>query len=312
MGQIMSFAGRVVRGVPRRLRRAAFELAGKPLPIPNWPPSPQAGPVASPAPAAATSPSPPSPTPEPHLHPDLGTAAIQLHGWFRADRGELYPQVPVGPDDVVADIGCGDGGAGLFCAGQGARVILSDLDGERLEQARARVAAAAPGRVEALHGNGEALPIGDGTATVTICMEVIEHVDHPPALCAELFRITRPGGLLLIACPDPRSEAVQKTVAAPIYFEKPNHIRIVQHDELQGWVRGAGFEILRCDTYGFYEAVKWSMFWSVAVDLGQPHPVYEAWEETWRRLLDTKDGEKVQRALDAAFPKSQVVVAHRP
>ncbi len=304
MGKITTMAGRVARGVPRRLRRAAYELAGKPLPIPNWPPPPQPAPVAA----------PPEHTPEPQAppQPDLGTMAIQLHGWFRQDRGELYPQVPVGENDVVADIGCGDGGAGLFCAQRGARVILSDLDGKRLEKARLRVETAAPGRVEAVHGNGEALPIEDRTASVTICMEVIEHVDHPPALCAELFRITRPGGLLLIACPDPRSEEVQTIVAPPIYFEKPNHIRIVRHDDLQGWVRDAGFEILRCDAYGFYEAVKWSMFWSLDVDLGRPHPVYAAWEETWRRLLDTKDGAKVQRALDTVLPKSQVVVARRP
>lgn len=241
----------------------------------------------------------------------VGLHAIRLHGWFREDLGQLYPGFPVGADDVIADIGCGDGGASLFCARQGAQVIMSDLDLDRLVRAGARVAAAGR-RVETRHGDGAALPIADATATRTICTEVIEHVDNPDALTAELFRITRPGGLLLLACPHPRSEMVQKEVAAPSYFAKPNHVRILQPEETVRHVTNAGFEIVRTDTYGFYEAVWWAMFWSAGVELGEPHPVFDAWARTWALLLETKDGLRVQRALDSALPKSQVVVARRP
>ncbi|MBB3172779.1 ubiquinone/menaquinone biosynthesis C-methylase UbiE [Endobacter medicaginis] len=253
-----------------------------------------------------------TPPPEDDELAHVGLHAISLHGWFRADLGQLYPGFPVGPEDVVADIGCGDGGASLFCARQGARVILSDLDADRLVRAGARVAAVAPGRVETRHGNGEALPIADATATRTICMEVIEHVEDPDALTAELFRITRPGGLLLLACPHPRSEAVQQEIAPPSYFAHPNHIRILQPEHTVQHLANAGFEIVRTDTYGFYEAVWWAMFWSTGVELGERHPVFDAWATTWKLMLQTKDGLRVQRALDSALPKSQVVIARRP
>jgi SAM-dependent methyltransferase len=47
-------------------------------------------------------------------------------------------------------------------------------------------------------GAGEALPLADGGYDVVTCWDVLEHVQAPDALLAELARVLRPGGLLLI------------------------------------------------------------------------------------------------------------------
>jgi len=53
----------------------------------------------------------PEPTPEPPPESVFDTGLIDMvrSGWFNNDSGELYPDFPVGPEDIVVDVGCGDG-----------------------------------------------------------------------------------------------------------------------------------------------------------------------------------------------------------
>jgi SAM-dependent methyltransferase len=245
-----------------------------------------------------------------------------LSGWFNQDTKELFTGFPVGQGDIVADIGCGMGGHAQFCAQQGARLLLADVDPLRVEQAAAKIAALeghAP--FECYVSDSNPLPIADGAATRIICSEVIEHVDSPAVLVAEIARIGRPGALYLLTCPDPRSEALQQRIARPAYFEKPNHVRILQHDEFARFVEAAGLEILSRHTYGFFWTIWLALFWSsdsVSGDLGEKsfqlpgHPVLDNWLRTWQSLLDQPDGLKIKHALDEVIPKSQIIIARKP
>jgi len=47
-----------------------------------------------------------------------------------------------------------------------------------------------------------ALPVFDNSVDVLLCMEVLEHVDTPQKLLADLFRILKPGGVALISIPN--------------------------------------------------------------------------------------------------------------
>ena len=137
-----------------------------------------------------------------------------LSGWFNQDTSELFTGFPVGKGDIVADIGCGLGGHAQFCARQGARLLLVDSDPRRIEQAAAKITAlAGHAPFEAYVSGSNPLPIADAIATKIVCSEVLEHVDFPGTLLAEIARIGRPGALYLLACPDPRSEALQQPIA---------------------------------------------------------------------------------------------------
>ncbi len=269
-------------------------------------------------------PTQPSPQPEPAVILDLpppvigdneshdaGLHASAVHGWYNGD-GTVYPGFKVGPGDVVADIGSGDGGNSLFCAEKGARVHLSDIDLPRLEAACARIAQVAPHLVSAHPGDGVTVPFPDGFATRVICTEVVEHVDDPSVLLAELYRITTPGGLLLLACPDPTSEAIQKHLAAPIYFEKPNHLRVLSHEALEQLALDAGYVVVNRGRHGFYWAVWWSLFWCIGRDISEKNPILDNWGRCWNAILDTADGPRVQRVLDEVLSKSQILVCRRP
>ncbi len=243
---------------------------------------------------------------------NVGLRDAAVHGWFDFDRGLLYPDFVVDAHDVVADIGCGDGGAAMFCARRGARVLLADVDLPRLDAAYHRLDSIAPGRISAHPVQGAPVPLEDGCATRIICTEVIEHVEDPKFLLAELFRIGRPGALLLLSCPDPRAEAVQQKLAPPAYFERPNHIRILPSDELKALAEEAGFVIRRASSYGFDWAVWWSLFWTTGQEFGARNEVLDHWARAWQGILDSEGGPRVQKVMDEVLPKSQVLVCQKP
>ena len=131
---------------------------------------------------------------------------------------------------------------------------------------------------------------------------------------AELVRIAAPGALFLITCPDSLHEQMQSYIAPPSYFEKPNHIRKIERDELVEWFSDAGLEILDTSTYAFYWSIWWALFWAAdGVDLDDAdHPLLNQWSALWSTLLSTEQGRRLKSQLDQFLPKSQVLLARKP
>jgi SAM-dependent methyltransferase len=247
-------------------------------------------------------------------HPQTEARDIAMRGWFNTDTGEICDGFAIGPDDVVADIGCGDGSYAHFSASQGARIILSDVDQGALERAAAALRQLPkPAVFEARLTDGATLPIADAVASRVICTEVLEHVDDPVRVMAELFRIGRPGALYLLSCPDPNAEAIFRRIAHPSHFERPNHIRTIGHEEFAGLVESAGLIIERRLSRGFYALMWWILFWGCPELSGEMrHPVLDSWTQTWSLLLDQKNGPLIKRVLDDMLPQSQVIIARKP
>jgi SAM-dependent methyltransferase len=116
-------------------------------------------------------------------------------------KAEMRRLAAVAPGEVVVDLGCGAGHDLAELARSGHRAVGMDRSEIMLDQARARVAAAAvrPGLARALV---EALPFR--TATVAACLadRVLQHVADPAAVLAEVRRVLSPGGRLVIFEPD--------------------------------------------------------------------------------------------------------------
>ena len=120
------------------------------------------------------------------------------------------------------------------------------------KRARAQIEPTKPRRKEFHVLAAEQLPVADGFATRVICTEVLEHVDDPAEVLRELVRIGAPGAMYLITVPDPVAEGVQQKVAPPLYFQRPNHVRIIPRQEFSQLVIDAGLEIVEVSRYGFY------------------------------------------------------------
>ena len=58
-----------------------------------------------------------------------------------------------------------------------------------------------PNRRVDVHGDGVALPFKDAVFDTVLCNEVLEHVPEPARLMAEVARVLKPGGVLLLTTP---------------------------------------------------------------------------------------------------------------
>lgn len=73
-----------------------------------------------------------------------------------------------------------------------------DLSQPLLEGARARAAAMGV-EAEMVHGNAEALPFADGSFDAVAATYLLCGVEDPAAALAEMVRVVRPGGAILLA-----------------------------------------------------------------------------------------------------------------
>jgi 2-polyprenyl-3-methyl-5-hydroxy-6-metoxy-1,4-benzoquinol methylase len=96
----------------------------------------------------------------------------------------------------LLEVGCGQGWLTreLAAALPDARIVGVDIREDAVEFARELV----PG-VELSVANGEKLPFDDGSFSVVVCSEVLEHVDEPSDVLAEMDRVGN--GHLVISVP---------------------------------------------------------------------------------------------------------------
>jgi len=252
------------------------------------------------------------------------TDAVQA-GWYLNDTGELFRGFPITSDDVVVDVGCGAGGAILFCARRGAHVVYCDVNENNIAQVEERIRETSARASQGIVTDCCPLPLEGEFATRIVSMEMLEHVDEPAEVLRELVRIGKPGALYLISVPDALSERVQMPFAPEQYFQRPNHIHIFEREEFAQLVTDAGLEILERSSYGFFWNLWMCMYWvcgeavagtpeAVSHDCAQPpyFPILDDFTSVWGRLLTLPEAEPMRKALDAALPKSQIIIARKP
>jgi len=100
-------------------------------------------------------------------------------------------------DWTVGDLGCGTGQVAAALAPFVAGVVAVDRSEDMLQVAGRRLRELP--NVEIRRGDLEALPIDDGTLDAATLMLVLHHVPDPAAVLADVARVLKPGGRVLIA-----------------------------------------------------------------------------------------------------------------
>ena len=132
---------------------------------------------------------------------EIDAAGDSYTRWM-AGRAELIRRACAGlrlaADARVLDVAAGDGTLSNMVARlTGGRIICHDLDGRECGRA-------ASSAFPAVRGDVRALPFRTAGADITIAFEIIEHLQpwEASSFVAELARVTRPGGALILSTPN--------------------------------------------------------------------------------------------------------------
>jgi len=121
------------------------------------------------------------------------------------DRAATRPTAAPLSDVTLLDVGAGPGTFAMRAATRFPHLRVIAVEPSR-DFARPRAG------VEVACARGEALPLGDSSVDVAMCLSSIRHVRDRPATLRELRRVVRRGGVLVIVELDP--DASSRRIAA--------------------------------------------------------------------------------------------------
>src|SRR5512139_443741 len=144
------------------------------------------------------------------LTPEMETIKTRLKAtWMSGDYGlfatylepgalEFLARIPIEPGMRVLDVACGAGQISIPAARAGAKVTGIDIATNLIEQARARAQAEnLDARFD--EGDAEMLPYEDSSFDLVVSLIGAMFAPRPELVAAELKRVCRPGGRIIMA-----------------------------------------------------------------------------------------------------------------
>jgi ubiquinone/menaquinone biosynthesis C-methylase UbiE len=149
-------------------------------------------------------------------------------------------------DERALDSGTGSGALAFALAPHVREVVGVDLVPELLEQARKR-AERFP-NVSFVEGDATKLPFRYGSFDLAGSLRTLHHIPRPELAVAELVRVTRPGGRLLVV---DQIAPVDPLAALELNrFERardPSHVRALADVDLRGLFESNGLVVLKAN-----------------------------------------------------------------
>lgn len=219
------------------------------------------------------------------------------------------------PDARVLDIGCGTGRhvAAVGDRGDGF-VVGADAHADDLREARGRlelhecIGDTQPGAWALSAADATRLPFADASFDIVICSEVLEHIhDHRRAM-AELQRVLKPSGDLVISVPRRWPERLCWALSREYRNTPGGHVRIYRRRRLIRMVRSAGFRLRYCHHAHSLHVPYWWLKCLLGVDRDDRWPVrvYHRFL-TWEMMRQPTLTRFVERLLNPILGKSVVL-----
>jgi ubiquinone/menaquinone biosynthesis C-methylase UbiE len=146
--------------------------------------------------------------------------AARLEDWLQVEG-----------DERALDVGAGTGAFAFAIAPRVREVVALEIDEGMAAQARAD----APPNVEVVVGDGEHLPFEDFSFDLSATLRTLHHTKRPELLVAELVRVTKPGGTILVVDQlAPNDPLASFELTRFEHARDPSTIRILADVDLRG------------------------------------------------------------------------------
>lgn len=158
------------------------------------------------------------------------------------------------------DLGSDNGVVSLLLRKQGGSWASGDLTPETVEAILSLV------ETDVHLVTEDKMPFADGAFDVVVVVDMLEHVEHEGAFVAELARVLRPGGRLVVNTPHARNTALRRLrLKLGQTDEKHGHLRPGYTRESLGALLRPWFEVGESKTYtkAFSETVDTVMQWGL-------------------------------------------------
>jgi ubiquinone biosynthesis O-methyltransferase len=181
------------------------------------------------------------------VHGPEDVADLQLASWHRSALA-LAPDL-AGRDTL--EVGCGAGDFSIHLSKAGANVTAIDFSPRAIDIA-IRKARHHRRDVTWRVADAEALPFEDGRFDVVFSCECLEHVPHPPQMIAELSRVLKSGGVLVLTTENYSNAMLLAWLVCWLRhepFDSGAGVQPIEHFfvywRIEKWMRRAGFVLDR-------------------------------------------------------------------
>jgi SAM-dependent methyltransferase len=165
----------------------------------------------------------------------------------RANDATLAWLQPLSPDMVALDVACGAAHASEVAAPHVRQVVGVDLTPALLRVGAERLRDRGVTNVLLQEGDAAQLPFVDASFDLVFCRFAVHHFEDPPKQLAEMARVCRPGGRVVI------SDMVAPAADERGMFDDlhrrldPSHARAVPSDELLALTEALVGPVMRAD-----------------------------------------------------------------
>jgi len=235
-----------------------------------------------------------------------------------------YDLLDLRPGMRVLDLGCGEGRHAFEAYRRGADVVAVDWGVPEVGTTKRWLGAIAEAgeagrkpdgtsaRFEVVRGDLLHLPFPDASVDRVMASEVLEHIPDDVTAMAEIFRVLKPGGRMVITVPRYGPERICWALSDEYHANEGGHIRIYRGNVLRDRLTSVGLVPGRTHHAHSLHAPFWWLKCAVGVEKDnaavRAYHRLLVWDLMHRPWL-TRTAEKL---MDPVFGKSFVIYADKP
>ncbi|MEJ2417831.1 MAG: class I SAM-dependent methyltransferase [Exilibacterium sp.] len=149
---------------------------------------------------------------------ESGDNVLDYHFILRRNAAYRYTARHLSKNKKILDLGCGAGVFAQAALENGYRIDCVDMSADMLKLAGQRLEKYLPDNCGLFNAESEKLPFREHSYDAVVCLGMFGYLDNVDAALAEIHRVLKPGGLLILSVRNRRNQYVFDPVRLPKKF----------------------------------------------------------------------------------------------